>query len=680
MRNIWSLFQNDLRHVASDVVVMVMLIGVVTIPAFGAWFNILAAWDIFGNASNLSVAVASKDAGFVTEVGSVELNVGEDVLASLHDDDALQWVFTDEAEAIEGVEAGRYYAAVVIPEDFSENILSVLAGKPVAASLDYYSNHKKSVIAKKVIDQESDEVAQAVNNAFSRDIARVTLDASAALLELYDEEGADAYRESLDSHVGALASQLRSSASLLRSYGTFLASSHDLLSQSGSLMEGMNGTLAAMREGSGELASDGRVLSAEFDGALGAASSSFADAESTLSQVQADVDEYYDAALAVAERLESALEEAKASVPAESAPQFSLGRLKTKLEGGRGQADRLLDKSEDALASARRLYEGGLRPSVRGVSGAITRADGAVAATADDLGGILDEVSFTAQTLSDDVGGTCAGLSAAADRLNAVADSLEALRDDIEALFTEEDLDLLRALTAPGSTAMADALAAPVELDRHGLYPSSNFGSAMTPLYSLLPLWIGTVIIMVTYNVFPTERDIKRLDNPTFRELFIGRFGIVAVVSLMQSTVMALGFLLFLQVQVDLPPLFLLTFWVAGVAYSMIIYTLVVLFMSLGKAICVLLLVTQVSGAGGSFPAAMLPEAFQVVGPFLPVTHAINALREAMFGMYGAVYWQELGLLLLIAGVFLLLGLAPRGLVDRFIKWLFGAVGKTKLM
>lgn len=104
----------------------------------------------------------------------------------------------------------------------------------------------------------------------------------------------------------------------------------------------------------------------------------------------------------------------------------------------------------------------------------------------------------------------------------------------------------------------------------------------------------------------------------------------------------------------------MLTGWATSLVFTFIIYTLVVSFSDAGKALAVFLLVIQVAGAGGAYPLVLLPEWFQNVSPFLPGTHAIDAFRAALAGIYDADYWISLGWLLAFLVPMLLLGLVLR--------------------
>lgn len=204
----------------------------------------------------------------------------------------------------------------------------------------------------------------------------------------------------------------------------------------------------------------------------------------------------------------------------------------------------------------------------------------------------------------------------------------------------------------------------------------------MAPLYTTLALFIGSLLILVVFKPKAGLRIQKEagLVNPKPRQLFFGRFAVMAVVSLAQSTVMALGNLFFLDVQVTSPWLFMVCFWGAGLVFTFIIYALVVSFANLGKAIAVLLLIVQVTGCGGSFPLQIMPDFVQALSPWLPATHVVNAMRSAMMGTYGNDFWVQMGTLALFLIPAALLGLVLRKPLEKFMEWYVEKVESSKLI
>lgn len=125
---------------------------------------------------------------------------------------------------------------------------------------------------------------------------------------------------------------------------------------------------------------------------------------------------------------------------------------------------------------------------------------------------------------------------------------------------------------------LASTLAAPVQLRRKAVFPVANFGSSMAPFYTLLPLWVGALLMVVTLKTTVSRRTRKALGDPRPHRLFLGHYGVFALIALLQSTVSLGGDLLFLHVQAVHPLLFMLSGWLASLVFSFFTYTMVVSF------------------------------------------------------------------------------------------------------
>ena len=136
----------------------------------------------------------------------------------------------------------------------------------------------------------------------------------------------------------------------------------------------------------------------------------------------------------------------------------------------------------------------------------------------------------------------------------------------------------------------------------------------------------------------------------------------------------------FLGVQCEHPLQFLMVGWLCALVFSLLIYTLTVSFGDIGKAVAVVLLVMQVAGSGGTFPIETLPKFFQMLYPFLPFPHAIDAMYAAMAGSYGNEYLLDMVYLALFLIPSLLLGLVLRKPVIRLNNWVSRNLESTKVM
>ena len=167
MKNIFRVFANDWKRIGRNVVALVVVMGLSVLPSLYAWFNILSNWDPYGSdsTSNIKVAVAYDDTGI--DISGMNVNISTNIIEALKTNDTIGWVFTDTSEeAIEGVWAGDYYAALIMPEDFSRDMVSFLADNMTHPEIIYYTNQKKNAIAPKITDKAKTAVQQQVNATF----------------------------------------------------------------------------------------------------------------------------------------------------------------------------------------------------------------------------------------------------------------------------------------------------------------------------------------------------------------------------------------------------------------------------------------------------------------------------------------------------------------------------------
>ena len=170
MKNILKLFRRDCENVLHSVIGMVVVVGLVVVPALYAWFNIAGSWDPYGNTGNLKVAVANADKGYKSDLIPVEVNIGDSVVNSLRANDSFDWTFVDKDEAVDGVKSGKYYAAVVIPSDFSANMMTLFSTEVKHSDIEYYENQKVNAIAQIVTEKGSSAVQSQINKTFTETV------------------------------------------------------------------------------------------------------------------------------------------------------------------------------------------------------------------------------------------------------------------------------------------------------------------------------------------------------------------------------------------------------------------------------------------------------------------------------------------------------------------------------
>lgn len=689
MNNAWLLFKSDLKRLRRNVVTIIIVVGLVVLPSLFSWYNVLACWNVFDNTGNLMVAVANSDEGYQSDLVPLRINIGDDVVSALRANDELNWVITDEEDAIDGARSGRYYAAVVIPSSFSADMMSFYSNDVEHAKITYYSNLKKSAIAPKVTDKGADQVSRQVNTIFAETISNVTLSIAAALYDYADDADADGAIGKLAAHMASISSQMNEAADALVAYSSVLESAENLVDESASLLAGTQRSANEVAEAvQGAQDSTSSIVSAISQSAS-ALATAVENSAAEFSDAASAVSDAFDRSDAAAQQASSLLREQASSAEQAGDPDRAaalreaadaIDDANEKAQSKRLEAEQLTSDARSNLDDVRNDYTENVKPTLDALAASAADASGQVSAIAAQLDSVSGELGGTADSITEKMTGSREKLGDAASDLTASAQELADLSTGIQDALKSNDLEALRKVIGGDPSALASAIAAPVELERHAVYPVDNFGSAMSPLYTTLALWIGALIMMVTLNLIPTAEMLQELDDPSPRQMFVGRFGVVALISLAQSTFMSLGNLLFLGVQAEHPLLYVLCFWVSGLAFAFIIYTLVALFANLGKALSVILLIVQVSGGGGAFPLKLLPESFQNLSPYLPITHAVNAMRAAMFGIYQADFWIELGTLALFTVPLMLLGLVLHKPLMKVVPQFIARVEKSKLM
>lgn len=736
MRNIIAILKRDLSRIRGSVVALIVAVGLVIVPTLYAWFNIAGSWDPYGNTGNLKVAVANSDDGYMSDLIPVRVNIGDTVVSALRENDQLDWRFVSESDAVEGVRSGEYYAAVVIPENFSSRMMTVFSSDAEHAEIVYYENQKANAIAPRVTDKAASTVRQQIDETFAKTISDVGLATTSSLLEFMDGDQIAAYAGNLSGTLAGAITTLRDAsgsvdefAGLLQSSTGLLDSTSDLLASAdaanedaealvGDAKTGLSGmydaldaAVAAIKQSLKDSAGDYDAAAKAIDEAFGAADAHVSltvtqlrDASADVAKRASDMRDVQDNILAVErdvegsnlpEKLKAELVQ-KIDIVANTVGNVAnqqellakhLSDAAASLETGAADARAKAQAVKDGIAEAKGSiggvkdsYNATLKQQISDLSDAVADVARRGSDMADDLGATVTDLSHAASALSDDLAGAHEVLAGASADLVSAADDLQRLKEGLDTAVTSGDLDRVRELIGSDPAALADALAAPVALDRQAVYHIKNYGSAMAPFYTTLSIWVAGIVLAAMLKANVDEADVKALGNPRLHELYLGRYAFFALLAFAQATLVCAGDLLFFGIQCEHPFQFMLVGWLAGFVFSNMIYTLTVSFGDIGKAIAVVLLVMQVAGSGGTFPIEMTADFFQAVYPFLPFTHAINAMHAAMAGAYGMEFWIELGTLSLYLIPSLALGLVFRRPVIRVNRWIIEKLEETKLM
>ncbi|MCR5641578.1 MAG: YhgE/Pip domain-containing protein [Lachnospiraceae bacterium] len=682
--NIFRVFWNDAIHLSRNVVAMVVIIGLSVIPCLYAWFNILSNWAPYEAEAtgNLMVAVASEDTGVQLE--GKELNVGTKIVDNLKANNSIHWVFLDTEEAaIAGVNAGDYYAALVVSETFSQDLVSFIGGDVTHPSLAYYENAKKNAIAPKITGKVKTTVQKEVNEAFVATLAGSVLEAGQSITEGGDETLSSAAltkMKGLDTDLSTVLTILDSYISMLDTTDSLMQAANQvsdeldvLMNSAETVINSANATVSASRA-TVDTVSDlitlkmqqmdmtlvmlDRTIQSYADGAgdLGAQANAAIASVPTLSTDQVDtIVTEANAAIDADATLSDAEKTTKKELISNAADEVKsqMGTLNTDLETFRSAAEKTntdadalyttlssdISSCRTQLQSLSNTYQNQVKPQLKN---SISKVEHSILEVKELLNVSSDSISDIAAILGTYPDMMSLGRDHLVESRTAVSDMQGKLRDlisDMEGLNGNERYAMVMKLLQTDPELISDFISEPIALEQKPLYAIDTNGSATAPFYIVLSIWVGALILVA---ILKTEvKDCPVVGVKRYQEFF-GRYLSFFAIGQLQTLITVLGALLYVNIQCKHPFLLWLAMAFTSMTYTFFLYALTYAFGAVGEAIAVVLMVLQVAGSGGTFPVEVLPMVYRVLYRFMPFNYSMNAARECIAGMYGTAYWTNL--------------------------------------
>lgn len=696
MRTVFQILFRDLRRLLRNPVAMIIVVGVCVIPSLYAWYCIAANWDPYANTAGIRVAVSNNDRGVQSDIAG-NLDAGGQVVEELHNNHDLTWEFVSEDEAREGVESGTYYAAIVIPADFSEDLASVFTGDFEQPTIAYYVNEKKNAVAPKVTDTGAATIEEQINSTFvstvSKTVIEMAQNAGSSMLDGADE-ASEGLAASVDETNGAIDrvralldgidSTIEDSRSPLDNTRQTLDDLEERIPVIADALDRSTALLGDVRQSAREL--DASISQAISEGGtfLGDASTQANIAIGAFSGNVAKLQGGVDAALAdmgaLVDGNEGIIDELRGQVAQHPELADVIAELEAQNEQHRQTIESLKILSgdiaaiADAAASASDAVDGSVQDGLaaageaqRRISAEVlpklsegldsfSQVSGGLAGTVSSLKPTIQQARALLDQLSGTLDQTKEVASSTSSSLAEMRDELSRTVTDLSALNDSASLDELSALLGIDPEDAASFMSSPVTLENVAIYPVSPYGSGVAPFYTNLALWVGGFILIAIFKL-EVDREGVRSFSPT--QAYLGRWLLFVLLGLVQAAIVCAGDLA-IGVQCLDPVAYLAAGMFTSFVYVSIIFALASTFKHIGKAVAVVLLIMQIPGSSGMYPVEMMPAFFQAVHPFLPFTYGIGALREAVGGMYGLTYAFNLAHLALFLPVALLIGLVAR--------------------
>lgn len=693
MNRIFKIFVHDIVGLSRNIFALIIAGGLCIIPSLYAWFNIYSNWDPYANTSAVKVAVVSEDAGYTGEDGEYS-NMGDSVLESLRTNTGLGWQILDKKDdAIEGVKSGEYYAAIVIGDDFSESMFDFIDKGLVHPSVTYYENEKKNAVASKITDTGKSTLQSNINTEFVNTVIQTAMSSTDGMLADRDIIGGvldnlNRLGDNLDGYKGTIASFVSSNAALSGSLHDLRVQIPDSLPDNSATMEALqNQTSKAADEYIAKLdritaatRATSQALSAQLQWVLTAIENNLPtdeiiagidNAQDLLDSMNDQSDTLTEQLQNISDQLGGVIDDDSIKLAVDSLVQIRIAakglleQSKILVKAGALKSQVKLELVRTALVQCSQkidemdgILDGSVQKAVDAMKGVISTSIDSIGESLTQVSEQLGSLSAMLGSIEQTVDGMNVGLDQMGSVMDGMADKIVQLAGKLSDLTGDDKYRLLAQALAQDPETYGEFLSSPVQVETHQVYATENYGSAVSPFYTTLALWVGGLLLTALIKVHPDSPELINGAKP--HELFFGRYLLFFVLGQVQAVITVLGDVYLLKIQCLDKGLFMLAACFTSFVFTLLIYALTVSFGDIGKALAVVMVVIQIAGSSGTYPIELLPVFFQKVYIYFPFPYAINAMRETISGRYGSDYWKFMGVLLLFVAASLALGLFIR--------------------
>ncbi len=709
MKNILAIFKADVRGLVKNVLALIIIIGLCILPSLYAWFNIYSNWDPYANTGNIKIAAYSEDEGYTGEDGTVQ-NMGGKILDNLKENTAIGWTMVNSGEeAIEGVKSGDYYAAVVIEKDFSYKMFNMFAEGFANPGITYYENEKKNAVATKITDTAVSTLQQSIDAQFVDVVIRTVfeqtnnvsgeIETNNKIKEFTDK--LTAVNNNLITYETTIESLISANKELTTSVGKAQDEIDSLKGQVDTGIDDVTGVqngISTTRTSLSDFNAKVKESVAQIESSLDKVVSELENTTVTddvrkmaddMIQTMNDVNTLKKEAL----KLEAAIKGIKLPSDYDKETQDALNAIGSvignaddirEVINGLGITDaadkvtsrieaelaKKTDSVEDAVrtckdyaSNMRNMFTNSLMPQIDGILANTEQILATVNTLLESINTTLENTGTIFDGMVSTIGSTNQSLEQMQVIIQGVSEKLKSVTELFNGTTEDERVQALRKLMSGDPDTYGEFFSEPVKIDTVEVYPIANYGSAMTPFYTVLALWVGALLLTALVKV---KAEPKNLQGVKLHQLYFGRYLLFFVLGQIQALVVVLGDIYLLHCQILDKGLFWFTASLTSFVFTLLVYSLTLSFGDIGKAVAVVIMVIQIAGSGGTFPIELLPSVYRNIYIFFPFPYAINAMRETIGGMYGNMYVKSLLQLMIFAVAALVLGLVIR---KPFIKW-----------
>lgn len=614
---------------------LIVIAGVIIIPLLYSFFYLGAFWDPYSRLETLPTAVVNLDEG--ASINGEERNLGEEFCKQLKENNSLKFVFTSEKDSSEGTKNGDYYAEIIIPEDFSENIASAETVNKQQAVITYSPNEQTNYLAAQILNRAVLEMEEKlVQNVDSEIVAQLAEKLQSVpqqmsglqdgLNQLYQgsselasgteslKEGTGKFNSNFSQFSAGAASaasgsqQLNEGITQLNEAVSQLSSGADLINSSASGLDTLSDSVSALAQGAETFNESLKTYTGGVNSLI-----------RVVSDTSAALGNYVKINPAIMQDQNFAAIMSKLADPENTQQIQILSEAGTKLQSASDtitQSTALLSSKSLSLVQLKQALadlSSGLVQAKEG-SGQLLTGSQTLAEGTSTLRDAARQFSSASQEISD-------GALALDDGADMLLSGIETAKEGVDSSVSEAN-DEVKSLEG-----LSEYASSPVKIEQKNVVSVENYGTAFAPYFMSLSLWVGALIIFFTLYLDPDgkfkvlSRNSDKKIVRSFVYLLIG-----VTVALLLGIVLKIG--LGLEVQ-NMTLYFWACILVSLVSIAIVQFLLVHL-KDIGKFCAIVLLILQLTSCGGTFPMETVPKFFNVLYPYMPMTYAVDLFKQAI--------------------------------------------------
>ncbi|WP_446897073.1 YhgE/Pip family protein [Clostridium sp. LBM24168] len=690
MKIVLKILKRDFKSITKSLAVLITIIVFCFLPSSYAIVNIKASWDSYSkaNTSRLPIAVVNKDEG-----GSADgktINVGNQIINELRKDKSINWIIIDEWQGNYGLNTGRYYSLIEIPENFSSKLLTLVTSEPQKPNIIYKSNEKLNAAATEITSQAKNVLADQIKSNIVKISSREALKQMNSMGKklINNKPEILQIKDSLEDSIKAVAgtrkylSEVNKNSKEVQDYLDKLKNDipglsrqmdnlQNIVSHGKYLAQSTKQTISSAQNNMASGINELQVLISSLENVNnGFANPDIANnvikrMNDTNNSIIKKIDENIEILNTISEiipnngavELINALDRMKSSMKTEKGYLVQLEQLINN-NGSKESISSVIDRlskirnelSSDSVNVSNAFYSGtsqALNNMNYNIDMSLEVYDDILQSTKS----IIPQLNLLADTGRSINEISISHIEQINKRLGDIQNKLSQLNDNMN-MINEKNLDHIIDIMEKNPE-ISSLLSSPVELKNVQFYNLGLFGYGVTPFYTTLSIWVG--ILLLSTILTSRCREFEDGTKVNMIQEYCGKVFLFMALSLIQTAITLLGEFLLLGIKPMKIFAMIEVAFLVTITFSIIIFTCIFILGNVGKALCTVLMIFQIFGTGGIYPLEIISTRLAAMAPFLPFTYSINGFREAI----GGPNWNHLlkifGMFGCFSGMFLLI-------------------------